>query len=813
MDDFDSNGGPWAEYAAEITAIYIEEGVTFIGGYAFMDCVQVTDIVLPDTVTEIGYCVFSGCTGLTSINIPEGVTVLHDSLFSLCTSLAAIDIPDSVTRLEGYVFSSCTALTSLEIPDSVTYIGQNCFSNCTALTEIVIPDSVTTMEAYAFCECTALERVKLSNQLTKLDEHCFSGCTSLKEIVIPASITNIGGWAFSTCGTIDSVTFMKNAPKIAVTAFMETTATCYYPAGNDTWTEDKLAQYDGTLTWVPYEPTIVTDGECGENVTWHYDQETATLTISGTGPMADYSTRDIPYWMAEEYPIQKVVVESGVTHIGNHAFNTLQTLEEIVLPETLESIGSMVFVMCENLTAVTIPEGVTTIGEFAFSQCRGLTEVSLPSTLTFMDWYAFEKCGSLTEVIVPGSLSSIADGAFIGCSSLQKLTLENGISSIGYSAFESCAELESVTIPASVTAIYSGAFAQCYALTEIHFEGDAPTTDGTVFGESVATAYYPMGNSTWTEDVMQTYGGTLTWVAENGKFDRISGSGRCETAIEVAEMMMETLGIEKFDAIIIANGDNFADALAGSYLAAQKNAPILLYRASAVELNLAYIQENLSEDGVVYLLGGASAVPTEVEEGIAAAGIQVERLAGGTRFDTNLEILKEAGLTAGQEILVATGYNFADSLSASATGLPILLVNNGAGVLTDAQIEFLASLEGCKFTIVGGNSAVSDDLMNQIAQYGDVTRLAGTTREATSVLVAETYFEAPDRVILAYSRNFPDGLCGGPLAYVMGAPLILTNAGQEAPAAAYVADNGIENALVLGGASALTDETIGAVLN
>ena len=141
------------------------------------------------------------------------------------------------------------------------------------------------------------------------------------------------------------------------------------------------------------------------------------------------------------------------------------------------------------------------------------------------------------------------------------------------------------------------------------------------------------------------------------------------------------------------------------------------------------------------------------------------------------------------------------------------MVNNGTGVLTDAQIEFLMSLDDCSFTIVGGTAAVSEELEEAIATYGEVNRLAGDTREATSVLVAETYFEAPKCVVLAYSRNFPDGLCGGPLAYVLGAPMLLVNAGQEAPAAAYVADNGIENALVLGGASALMDETIGAVLN
>lgn len=168
---------------------------------------------------------------------------------------------------------------------------------------------------------------------------------------------------------------------------------------------------------------------------------------------------------------------------------------------------------------------------------------------------------------------------------------------------------------------------------------------------------------------------------------RVSGKGRCETAVAAAAEMKAILGVKTFDTIILACGDNFADALTGSYLATVKGAPILLYRASGMELNLQYIEENLSAGGTVYILGGTAAIPADVEEMLA--GYNTVRLSGSSRFDTNLKILEEAGMKPGQEILVCTGYNFADSLSASAVGLPILMVNNGAGVLTDNQVAFL----------------------------------------------------------------------------------------------------------------------------
>ena len=119
-------------------------------------------------------------------------------------------------------------------------------------------------------------------------------------------------------------------------------------------------------------------------------------------------------------------------------------------------------------------------------------------------------------------------------------------------------------------------------------------------------------------------------------------------------------------------------------------------------------------------------------------------------------ILKEVGVSSGKEILVCTATNFADSLSGSATGLPILLVHNEKGELTKDQKAYLAKLRRCSFTIVGGENAVSKQLETQLQSYGKVRRLAGENRFETSVLVAKTYFKDSDACVLAYAYNFPD---------------------------------------------------------
>lgn len=288
---------------------------------------------------------------------------------------------------------------------------------------------------------------------------------------------------------------------------------------------------------------------------------------------------------------------------------------------------------------------------------------------------------------------------------------------------------------------------------------------------------------------------------EKQEIVRISGETRYETSFKVADALKEEPGIEKFNTVIVATGRNFADALSGSYLAAVKNAPILLTNEKRVADVHEYIKANLAADGTVYVLGGTAALPETVEAGLE--GYTVKRLYGKTRYETNIEILKEAGVT-GEELLAATGKDFADSLSASAVKKPILLVKDS---LRDSQKEYLGTLSRGKFYIIGGTAAVSEAVAKELAGYGAIERLSGATRYETSVEVAEKFFADADAVVLAYAKEFPDGLCGGALAVSMDAPVILTVPGKEAAAAAYVQEQGIQSGVILGGTARITDES------
>ena len=291
-------------------------------------------------------------------------------------------------------------------------------------------------------------------------------------------------------------------------------------------------------------------------------------------------------------------------------------------------------------------------------------------------------------------------------------------------------------------------------------------------------------------------------VTEGGGVDRLAGSDRYYTCISVANQLKENLGVEKFESVVIAYGQNFPDALTGSYLAAVKNAPILLWESAVDARMMIYIAENLIPGGTIYILGGDSVVSPVVEAAARYLGYNPIRLKGANRYETNLAILNEAGVNTEDEVLIATGKNYADSLSASATGLPMLLVGDE---LTVAQRNFLLTTSR-RFVIIGGTGAVSESVEEELSMLGSVVRIKGSSRYETSVEIARRYFDNPRSVVLAYSHGFPDGLCGGPLAVSMGAPLILTSNDGYTVADEYV--EGIRTGAVTGGTGRISDETV-----
>ena len=120
----------------------------------------------------------------------------------------------------------------------------------------------------------------------------------------------------------------------------------------------------------------------------------------------------------------------------------------------------------------------------------------------------------------------------------------------------------------------------------------------------------------------------------------------------------------------------------------------------------------------------------------------------------------------------------------------------------------MGTLKGKKFYLIGGTGAVNTSLESYFKSLGSVTRIGGATRYDTSVNVAKTFFKEPKAAVLAFGANFPDGLCGGSLAYAMGGPLLLAANGKTAQSKQFVSDNGIYNGVILGGPALISDSSV-----
>lgn len=557
------------EYCTSLTSISIPEGVTTLDSYAFRGCTGLTSISLPETITTIKNNAFDNCVGFTSVTIPNSVTSIEGGAFSNCTSLTSFNIPESVTNigssafnntgwynnhedgllyldnwLLGYkgniptcdviiekgtkgmadgAFSGCTSLTSITIPESVTTIGSSAFNGCISLISIIIPEGVTTIDDSAFKGCSSLASISIPENVSTIGGSAFRDCTSLTSISIPESVANIGRHAFYGCTSLTSITsYRRNPIEIDSRVFSNatySTATLTIPYG-------ATARYQSTL-WNNFQNIVempLTDesGPCGDNLTYHFNLSSQTITITGTGAMWDTA----PWYDYKEY-VAVVNIESGVSHIGQNAFYGCSSLTSISIPESITTIGGSAFSGCTGLTNINIPENVTTIGSFAFSGCTSLTSIIIPDGVTTIDGGTFSGCTSLTSINIPENVTTIGNSAFNGCIGLNSFNIPESVTNIGSSAFNDtgwynnhedgllyldnwligykgdiasgdveiqegtkgmaggafsrCTSLTSIIIPNSITAISASAFNRCTNLTSINIPESVTTIDITAF--------------------------------------------------------------------------------------------------------------------------------------------------------------------------------------------------------------------------------------------------------------------------------------------------------------------------------------------
>ena len=215
-------------------------------------------------------------------------------------------------------------------------------------------------------------------------------------------------------------------------------------------------------------------GMCGDSLTWTLDPE-GTLTISGTGEMADY---DEDTMWSHDGSIKSVIIQDGVISIGKGMFQGCSSLQSVSIPQSVLSIGREAFDSCSALSDVRIPDNVTRIGYKAFQYCSCLTEISIPSSVEMIDGYAFYYCTGLTTVSLQASIPYISMYTFGNCTSLKNITIPSTVKEIRMCAFADCTSLQSFIVPSNVERIEKAAFARCTGLVSITIPSSVTTMEG-----------------------------------------------------------------------------------------------------------------------------------------------------------------------------------------------------------------------------------------------------------------------------------------------------------------------------------------------
>ena len=202
-------------------------------------------------------------------------------------------------------------------------------------------------------------------------------------------------------------------------------------------------------------------GVCGDNLTWVYDMQSATLTVSGEGEMGGYNYRTIP-WVKYKTKIKNVILNEGITSLSDGSFCDCGLLETINLSLTLIKIGGEAFYDCDALKSVIIPDSVT-----------------------YIETCAFSKCDNLESIVIGNGLTSINPYTFADCPKLKNVVFGNKINSIGYCAFVSCISLNDINLPDSLEQLEEFVFSDTgYSNNEENWENKLLYLDGHLIGAS-----------------------------------------------------------------------------------------------------------------------------------------------------------------------------------------------------------------------------------------------------------------------------------------------------------------------------------------
>ena len=446
----DPDKRPWKDYVKVVEKIVISDDVTSIGEDAFGYCASLTTVTIPASVTSIDSYAFENCYSLTTVTIPASVTSIGVNAFYACESLTSVIVHAPNCALGDFAFDECVNLEAIYVPsdkveyykaaenwstyaDKITaFIGGDCGAeghetDVTWLLKGTSPNYTLTISgtgAMAGYDApsgqpwkdyrSSITSVVIESGVTSIGKNAFNNCTGLTSATVDAPDCTLGNGAFEGCSNLEAI---------------------YVPG-------DLVDHYKTKTAWSAYASIItekiISQGYCGaegheEDVTWvlKNTSHNYTLTISGSGAMADYDNLSKRPWYSYANGIETIVIEDGVTSIGKNAFFYCSGLTAVTIPASVKSIGYDAFAGCSNLATMTVEAGNT-----KYDSRNGCNAIIEKETNTLI--------AGCKNTKIPDDVTGIGEDAFIGCDGLTTVTIPAGVTYIGKDAFYDCTAVTDV---------------------------------------------------------------------------------------------------------------------------------------------------------------------------------------------------------------------------------------------------------------------------------------------------------------------------------------------------------------------------------
>ena len=539
--------------------VILQEGLAEIGGSAFRNLGKITEVVVPNSVTSIGQGAFQGCNSLVKMTLPfvgkSRTATAYDAvfgyIFGFTTSLSdnAVSSGNSPTSFQNKIYGDIeeaiwqyTCCNYLHASPYYKYQSYWYYIPG-SLREVVITDADVISDA-AFNGCTMLTSITLNEGITAINGYAFQNCDGLTEIVIPESVTSIGMYAFAESGNLAEVTLPSSLTEIS----------------------DYIFSNCSSLTSVNGDSEVI----IGANVTSIGIQAFAncssitSVTMQGIVTSIGAQAFDgcVNLVRVNSGIDGKVILQEGLTSIGNFAFRNLGKITEVVVPNSVTSIGQGAFQGCNSLVKMTLPfvggsrsttsstpttsSGTWSGGSrYLFGYIFGGERSYISSAPTSGNGLIYQGEGaysshyynryyipsSLREIVITDA-TGISANAFYNCTMLTSITLNEGITAIHTYAFYNCANIAEIVIPSSVESIGNYAFQKCSLLQTVQvLRGDVlslTSLGSNVFDSTPATllilvpddaysAYITAANwSTYADKIRPASASEDGFIIENG---------------------------------------------------------------------------------------------------------------------------------------------------------------------------------------------------------------------------------------------------------------------------------------------------------